>query len=192
MKISCASSSATAGLLQQSAFERAGLRAPMTGTLWKKSRRMMGPSSRPIVGPLVSVLVPCHNGELYLAECLESALAQLHRPIEIIFVDDGSTDGSLATARAYESRGVRVLTRVNGGQLAALNTALAAVSGKYIQFLDSDDVLDPGKISAQVALLENADPAAIASGAWARFGAKISEAAFMAEPVLEGSLRSTG
>jgi len=131
----------------------------------------------------VSVLVPCHNGELYLAECLESALAQSHRPIEIIFVDDGSTDGSLATARAYESRGVRVLTRANGGQSAALNTALAAVSGKYIQFLDSDDVLDPGKISAQVALLENADPAAIASGAWARFGAKISEAAFMAEPV---------
>lgn len=133
--------------------------------------------------PLVSVLVPCHNAQDFLAECLESALAQSYPRVEVIVVDDGSTDGSLAVARAFEPRGVRVLTRENGGQSAALNSALAMASGEYFQFLDADDVLDPGKIAAQVERLAGADPSAIASGAWARFHARPAEAVFQTEPV---------
>jgi glycosyltransferase involved in cell wall biosynthesis len=133
--------------------------------------------------PLVSVLVPSHNSEAYLAECLESALAQTYRKVEVIVVDDGSTDSSLGVARSFESRGVRIICQSNRGQAGALNTAFDASNGDYIQYLDADDVLDPHKIEAQVATLQTAEPMAMASAAWARFRDKTSEAVFKPERV---------
>jgi len=133
--------------------------------------------------PLVSVLVPSYNAEAYQRECVESALAQSHANIEIIVVDDGSTDGSLQLARSFESRGVRVIAQDNRGQAGALNTAFNASKGEYIQYLDADDVLDAQKIAIQVARLQQAEPTAMASGAWARFALKPSEAVFKPEKV---------
>ncbi len=132
--------------------------------------------------PIVSILIPCYNAEQYLAECLESALAQTYQGIEIIVVDDGSTDSSVEIARGFEGRGVRIVRQKNGGQSAALNTAFRASRGEYIQYLDADDVLHPGKIDAQLARLKSA-PTAIASAAWARFQSRLDEANFASEEV---------
>jgi len=100
---------------------------------------------------LVSVLVPSYNSEVYLQECLESALAQTYPNVEIIVVDDGSTDSSLEIAKRFEPRGVLVISQSNRGQAGALNTAFDASTGDYIQYLDADDMLDPRKIEIQVA-----------------------------------------
>jgi len=132
---------------------------------------------------LVSVLVPSYNSQAYLQECLECALAQTYPSIEIIVVDDGSTDSSLAIARRFESRGVRLISQNNRGQAGALNTAFAASTGDYIQYLDADDVLDRRKIEIQVAKLQKAEPMTVASGAWARFSCKVSEAVFQPERI---------
>jgi glycosyltransferase involved in cell wall biosynthesis len=132
---------------------------------------------------LVSVLVPSYNSQTYLRECLESALAQTYPRVEIIVVDDGSTDSSLEIAKRFEAKGVTVISQSNRGQSGALNTAFKASTGDYLQYLDADDVLDPRKIEVQVAALQRAGPMAVASGAWARFRFKTSEAVFKPEAV---------
>jgi len=132
---------------------------------------------------LVSVLVPSYNSEPYLQECLESALAQTYPRVEIIVVDDGSTDSSRDIAKGFESRGVRVISQSNRGQAGALNIAFDASTGDYIQYLDADDVLDPRKIEIQVAKLHKAERMAVASGAWARFRCNVSEAVFKPERI---------
>jgi glycosyltransferase involved in cell wall biosynthesis len=120
---------------------------------------------------------------MFLAECLESALHQTYPKIEIIVVDDGSNDGSLELAESFKTRGIRVIAQDNRGQSGALNTAFAAASGDYFQYLDADDVLHKRKIEMQVSRLERAECSAMASGAWARFRSSLSEAIFKPEKI---------
>lgn len=121
-------------------------------------------------GPLVSVVIPCHNAARWLPETLASALGQTWPHQEIILVDDGSTDDSLSVARSYECRGVTILTQSNRGAAAARNAGLRAARGDFLQFLDADDVLAPDKIERQLARLRAPEHRqALASGAWARF-----------------------
>jgi glycosyltransferase involved in cell wall biosynthesis len=101
--------------------------------------------------PLVSVVIPVYNGEQYLAEAIDSAFAQEYRPLEIVVVDDGSTDGSADIARSYAD--VRYIHRPNGGPAAARNSGIAASAGEFIAFLDHDDVWAPNKLSIEVELL---------------------------------------
>lgn len=128
--------------------------------------------------PLVSILIPCFNAAPWLAETIESALAQTWSSIEIIVVDDGSSDQSLAIARRFESRGVTVLTQKNAGASAARNHALRHACGEFIQYLDADDLLAPDKIEHQVKCLLTNPPFTIASGAWARFETNPATAVF--------------
>ncbi len=104
----------------------------------------------------VSILVPCYNDEAYVGDAIESALSQTWPECEVIVVDDGSTDDSLAVAQTYESDDVRVIAQRNQGASAARNRAFEAASGEYIQYLDADDLLHPRKIEAQVAALQDA------------------------------------
>ncbi len=131
---------------------------------------------------LVSILVPCYNAQRWLAATLESALGQTWPRCEIIVVDDGSRDGSLALARQFESRGVKVIAQANAGAAAARNTALRAARGDYLQFLDADDLIAPDKITRQMQRLAGGPPGAIASSAWARFQLDPLEADFRPEP----------
>ncbi|HEY2482635.1 MAG TPA: glycosyltransferase family A protein [Caulobacteraceae bacterium] len=108
------------------------------------------------VTPLVSVLIPCFNAEAWVAETLDSVLAQSWPSLEIIVVDDGSTDRSAAIIADYADRGVTLIRQTNQGTSAARNRAFAASSGDFIQHLDADDVLDPEKIERQVARLADA------------------------------------
>ena len=104
--------------------------------------------------PLVSVIVPAFNAALTLREALESALASSYRDIQIIIVDDGSTDGTAAIAEEFvrTDRRVQFHRQPNGGISAALNSGFAIASGDYIARLDADDVWHPSKLARQVEL----------------------------------------
>lgn len=95
--------------------------------------------------PQISLLIPIYNVESYLAECLDSALAQTFTDIEIICIDDGSTDSSpeiLARYAAKDPR-IRVITKANSGYGDSMNQGLAAARGTYIAILESDDIFEP-------------------------------------------------
>jgi glycosyltransferase involved in cell wall biosynthesis len=109
---------------------------------------------------------------------LESCLAQTWAAREVIVVNDGSRDDSLAVARRFESRGVRVLDQANRGASAARNAGLRAASGDFIQFLDADDLLAPDKLEQQVGFCAEHPSVQLVSGAWARFEAAPAEADF--------------
>ncbi|MEQ8381957.1 MAG: glycosyltransferase family 2 protein [Coleofasciculus sp. A1-SPW-01] len=132
---------------------------------------------------LVSILIPCYNAEAWLAQTLESALAQTWSPTEIIVVDDGSKDRSLAIAKAFESRGVKVITQPNKGASAARNRAFQESQGDFIQYLDADDLFAPDKIERQVQLLANENCNCVAAGEWARFYKTPSDALFIPQPL---------
>jgi glycosyltransferase involved in cell wall biosynthesis len=117
---------------------------------------------------LVSVLIPCYNAERWIAETLESVYAQSWPNIEVIVVDDGSTDGSADVLKCYVSRGLKVVKQPNRGQTAALNRCLQDAQGEFIQYLDADDILAPDKIERQMRrLLQHSD--CIGMAEWARF-----------------------
>jgi glycosyltransferase involved in cell wall biosynthesis len=100
--------------------------------------------------PLVSILIPAYNAGTSIAETIGSALAQTWPRKEIVIVDDGSTDDTLAVARTFESGMVSVVTQTNKGAAAARNTAFARCQGDYVQWLDADDLLSPDKITRQM------------------------------------------
>lgn len=115
--------------------------------------------------PLVSVLIPCYNAEGYLGETLDSVFRQTWPNLEVIVVNDGSTDGSIKVAEAFVKGGLILISQDNAGASAARNRAFGASSGDFIQFLDADDLLDRDKIQLQVnRLLESPD--CVASAVW--------------------------
>ena len=101
----------------------------------------------------VSVVIPVHNGERYLSQAIESVLAQTHRDLELLIVDDGSTDGSRAVAERFARRDarVRVLAQPNRGVAGAGNRGLEEARCEWVARLDADDVFLPGKLKRQVA-----------------------------------------
>lgn len=107
--------------------------------------------------PLVSIIIPCWNAAQYIGEAIASALAQTYPNIEVIVIDDGSTDGSLDVIQSFGER-IRWETGPNQGGCAARNRGLSLAKGDLIQFLDADDWLLPQKLERQVPLmLENPD-----------------------------------
>ncbi len=120
--------------------------------------------------PLVSILIPAYNAAPYIAETLDSALGQTWQNTEIIVVDDGSTDDTLAIVKEYETKGVKVIAQEhNRGQTIALNRCLTEAKGDFIQYLDADDILEPQKIEVQVNRLLNEPKGTLAIAPWARF-----------------------
>ena len=116
----------------------------------------------------VSILIPAYNAQLSIAATLESMLAQTWPDKEIIVVDDGSKDETMAVARQFDSRGVRLITQQNQGASAARNRAFRESTGDFIQFIDADDLLSPAKIEAQVHVLQSS-PRKIAVCEWIYF-----------------------
>src|SRR5688572_27341146 len=100
--------------------------------------------------PLVSILMAAYNSEELIGESIQSVLEQTWPRKELIIVDDGSTDQTLAVARRFASREVTVLTQPNQGAGAARNKAYAMCQGDYVQWLDHDDLLAPEKIARQM------------------------------------------
>ena len=95
--------------------------------------------------PAISVIIPAYNMEEFIRQSMDGVLAQTMKDIEIICVDDGSTDGTLEILKEYERKDsrVKVLTQANGGAGKARNTGLAAATGETLSFLDADDLFEP-------------------------------------------------
>lgn len=104
--------------------------------------------------PLVSVVMPAYNVDWCIGKAIDSVLAQTHPTVELIVVDDGSTDSTARVLQNYGDR-IRVLHQPNSGQSSARNAGIRAADGKYIAFLDADDWWLPEKLQRQVELLEN-------------------------------------
>ncbi|WP_224998845.1 glycosyltransferase family A protein [Cesiribacter sp. SM1] len=115
----------------------------------------------------VSILIPLYNAAPYVEETIASALAQTYPNIEIIVVDDGSTDNSLQLAEKLSSENVHVFSQPNKGACAARNLAYEHSTGEYIQYLDADDLLAPDKIEQQIAALPADASGEVLSCRWA-------------------------
>jgi len=112
------------------------------------------------VNPLVSAIMPVYNAEAFLAEALESVFAQDYEPVEVIVVNDGSSDRSAEIARSFP--GVRYFEQENQGASAARNLAIGHSAGEFIAFVDADDVFPPTKLTLQVGyLLEHPEVACV-------------------------------
>lgn len=112
--------------------------------------------------PIVSIIIPCFNSESYISECIESVIEQDYGNIEIIVVDDGSTDNSAEVISKYKE--VSFYKQENSGACAARNYGLSKSNGKYIKFLDSDDFLERKVIKKQVEEAEGLDENTIVYG----------------------------
>ncbi len=134
--------------------------------------------------PLVSVVIPCWNAEHLVGEAIESALAQAYRPVEVIVIDDGSTDASLEVIKSFGDR-IRWETGPNRGACAARNRGLELARGTFIQFLDADDVLYPNKLDVMVPIASSAGPSVLAVSDWD------FEPGNNGKPVIRRSLHST-
>ena len=106
--------------------------------------------------PLVSTIIPVYNAEKFLAETIESVLAQTYSNIEFLVVNDGSTDRSGEIARSFGDK-VRYIEKPNGGVSSARNLGISETKGELIAFLDADDLWAPTKIEKQVARFNELD-----------------------------------
>ena len=101
------------------------------------------------MSPIISCIIPVYNGERYLAETLNSVVEQTYRPLEIIVIDDGSTDGSSRVAEAF-GRHVQYCWQENAGEAAARNRGLSMAQTEFVAFLDADDLWHPEKLAKQI------------------------------------------
>lgn len=130
----------------------------------------MGVHGRNTLGqerPRTSVIITSFNYAEYLPAAIASVLAQTDGDFELLIVDDGSTDGSLAVARSYSDPRVRVLVEPHRGLGPTRNVGMQAARGRYIAFLDADDIWMPGKLAAQCAVLDRRADIGLV---YARFG----------------------
>ena len=119
-------------------------------------------------GPLVSIIISAYNAEKYIEQTLQSVLMQTWHPLEVIIVNDGSTDDTPDIVKRFNKNGVKLITQQNKGQDAALNNGYRHSIGQYIKFMDSDDLVNPDMIEIQLKALNGAEDH-IAYGEWGRF-----------------------
>jgi len=118
---------------------------------------------------LVSIIIPAYNAENFIEETIHSALNQTYKNIEIIVVDDCSTDNTLSKAKKFEEKGVIVVSKKNSGASDTRNKGFLLSKGDYIQYLDADDLLSPEKIENQLNYFAQFGDQIIVSSQWDRF-----------------------
>jgi len=108
---------------------------------------------------LISVIAPVYNGENYLSQAIESVLKQTYKNIEIIIVDDGSTDKTADLVKTYLNQtNIRYIYQKNGGHGPALNTGVSSATGEFLSFIDHDDLWDDRKLQIQLqAFVDNTE-----------------------------------
>ena len=148
--------------------------------------------------PLVTIVMPCFNHERFVAEAIDSVLAQTYLNIEVIIVDDGSTDDTLAIVRKYgaERSSVTIISQQNRGISAALNAGLSRARGEFVAFIASDDVMLPDKTMEHVTFLTGHPEYAVVAGEYRRIdengglldalGVKASHSGEISLDVLDG------
>jgi len=134
--------------------------------------------------PLVSVLVPAYNAEGWIADTIKSALEQTWSRKEIIVVDDGSRDRTLAIAQQFASENVCVVSQENQGAAAARNRAFELCQGDYIQWLDADDLLSSDKVEKQMESVKKLEcRRMLFSAPWGTFMYRVTKARFTPTPL---------
>ena len=132
--------------------------------------------------PLVSVIIPMYNSERYIRDSVQSVLDQTWKRIEVIIINDGSTDASRQMIEDLRRNPkVHVLDQKNRGASAARNAGIRYAKGDYLQFLDADDLLHPEKIDIQMRTLSSPDKKALISGTWMGFKEDTTSAVFIDE-----------
>ena len=107
---------------------------------------------------LVSIITPCYNSSQFIGECIDSVLSQTYDNWELLIVDDSSSDNSCEMIRKYDDNRISLIElEKNGGAAEARNIALKKAKGKYIAFLDSDDLWESQKLEKQISFMETED-----------------------------------
>ncbi len=137
------------------------------------------PPTRTDWKPLVSIIVPAYNESEYLKDCLETVLAVDYPKdkLEIIVVDDGSKDDTFAIAKTYESRGIKTITKSNGGKGSALNFGIKQAKGELIATMDADSYLTPQVITGMLPLFDAPDVMAVTPAVKIREGGNLLQEA---------------
>lgn len=135
--------------------------------------------------PLLSVIIPYHNARQWLPATLQSVVVQRWERMEVILVDDGSSDDGVREMAKMHPE-LRVVRTANQGPSRARNVGTSLARGRYLQYLDADDLLEPGKLATQVAVLEDSG-ADVAYGAWQRLCAR-AEGVFAAAAYVDRQL----
>lgn len=125
----------------------------------------------PVLPPQISVVIPAYNCDRYLGVAIDSALAQTQCQVEVIVIDDGSTDQTAQVLKQYGNQ-IRALAQANGGVAVARNHGIALAQGDWIAFLDADDYFLPGKLAAQLAVAAANPRLGIVHSGWQRISAK--------------------
>ena len=102
------------------------------------------------MNPLVSIIIPVYNSASFVVEAVRSALNQTYHNVEVIVVDDGSTDKSLSLIESIHDERLRVFSQINQGACVARNRGIVEARGEYVKFLDSDDILYPDAVAIQL------------------------------------------
>lgn len=137
--------------------------------------------------PLVSVLISAFNEEKVIIRCINSVLSQTYQDLEILVVDDGSSDRTAAEVDRIADKRIRILKKENSGLVDSLNLGIRCASGEFIARLDADDEASPLRIEAQVDSMES-DPSLVLSGTWA-FEIVENNVKVMAVPVGDSAIR---
>ncbi|HXL16109.1 MAG TPA: glycosyltransferase family 2 protein, partial [Streptosporangiaceae bacterium] len=124
-----------------------------------------------MTGQRISVVVPFFNNAALLGDCLASIAAQTYRDLQVIMVDDGSTDGSAAIARAQAAEDPRfeLVSQRNGGPGSARNRGVAAATGEFLAFVDADDLLPPDAYTTMLTVLDRPGPANVSGSSGSDF-----------------------
>lgn len=120
--------------------------------------------------PLISIVMPCHNGAAHVAKSVLSVLDQTHKHFELIVVDDGSVDESLKVLDSFDDQRIKVFSQSHSGVSRARNYGISKAEGKYIAFLDSDDTWEASFLERMAASLELNPDAALAYCGWQNLG----------------------
>ncbi len=136
--------------------------------------------------PLVSIVMPCFNAEAHLERSIGSVLAQAFTHWELIAIDDGSRDGTLAQLQRFQDGRIRVIGQSNMGVSGARNTGLKQCTGDYIAFLDADDTWSPRFLQTMVCKLESAPDTVLAYCGWQNLGIEDNRGEPFVPPDYEG------
>ncbi|MDB3977482.1 glycosyltransferase [Flavobacteriaceae bacterium] len=131
----------------------------------------------------VSIIIPLYNSEAYIAQTIDSCLAQTHDNIEIIVVENGSKDQGYQIVKSIDDKRLSVFQILKPNAAAARNYGFQKATGTYVMFLDADDVLVPNKIELQIAALSAKPEGWVASCAWAKFKTNTKEAVISPQKV---------
>jgi len=123
--------------------------------------------------PLVSVIIPTYNSEKFIPCSVASAINQTYPNIEILIIDDGSTDNTKKVVQQLSNPTVRYIKQTNGGPSAARNNGMRQSNGQYIAFLDVDDAWEPSKVAEQVTFFENGNNLSIVATGYTRCDADL-------------------